>query len=209
MYDAYLFDLDGTLIDTEAVALRTNMAVFRQMGHPVDEAFLHRLIGKDGPSSAAIIRDQMPGIDLALLEHELSAAFYRGIEAGLDLKPGAAALLAALDRPAAVVTSSGRAGALRKLDLAGIADRFVAVVSLDDVTAPKPAPDPYLCAADLLSVDPVRCLAFEDSEIGAQSAYLAGCRVVQVPDILPASGHHAHFVAPTLTEGARMAGVRL
>lgn len=207
MYDAYLFDLDGTLIDTESIALQTNMEVFAALGHPVDAAFLHGLIGKDAPSSAAIIRDRMPGIDMAVLESELVAAFNRGIEAGLPLKPGAAALLAGLDRPAAIVTSSGARSAGRKLALAGIDRLFAQVVSLDDVTAAKPAPAPYLLAARLLGVRPDRCLVFEDSEVGAEAAFSAGCRVVQVPDILPASGRFAHHVAPDLLSGARWAGL--
>lgn len=207
MYDAYLFDLDGTLIDTESIALRANMEVFAAMGHPVDAAFLHGLIGKDAPSSAAIIRDRMPGIDMAALELKLISAFNSGIEAGLPLKPGAAALLSGLDRPAAIVTSSGARSAERKLALAGIDRLFARVITLDDVTAAKPAPAPYLLAAELLGVQPERCLVFEDSEVGAEAAFTAGCRVVQVPDILPASGRFAHHVAPDLLSGARWAGL--
>lgn len=207
MYDAYLFDLDGTLIDTESIALRANHAVFAALDHPVDDAFLHDLIGKDGPSSAAIIRARMPGIDMALLERELIAAFDRGIEDGLPLKPGVADLLSRLDRPAAIVTSSSGRGARRKLALAGIDRIFDHVITLDDVTAAKPAPAPYLLAAEVLGVAPVRCLVFEDSEVGAEAAYLAGCRVVQVPDILPASGRFAHHVAPDILAGARLAGL--
>ncbi|MFT4150793.1 MAG: HAD family phosphatase [Paracoccaceae bacterium] len=207
MYDAFLFDLDGTLIDTESIALRTNLAVFHALGHPVDEAFLHGLIGKDAPTSAALIRDRLPGIDLALLERELTAAFYRGVDQGLSLKPGVAELLPRLDAPAVVVTSSSRAGALRKLQAAGLASAFADVIALEDVSAAKPAPDPYLLAAERLGVAPARCLVFEDSEIGAEAAHRAGCRVVQVPDILPTEGRFAHHVAPTLIEGARMAGL--
>lgn len=209
-YDAVLFDLDGTLIDTEALALRSNARVFAALGHPVDADFLHQLIGKDAPSSAAIIHAAMPDLDLAALEQALQAAFYQDIAAeGLALKPGAAALLAALTVPAALVTSSGRLGAERKLAAAGLSQAFRVVVTLDDVGAAKPAPEPYLLAAAQLGVDPSRCLVFEDSEIGAEAAYRAGCRVVQVPDLLPASGQWAHLVAPDLLEGARLAGLAL
>lgn len=208
MYDAYLFDLDGTLIDTESIALRTNLATFAGLGYPVDEPFLHGLIGKDGPSSRGIIEARFPGIDIALLERELHTAFYRGVDEGLELKPGVPELLAQLGAVAAVVTSSGRAGAHRKLAVAGIAEAFADVIALEDVVAPKPSPAPYLLAAERLGVAPERCLVFEDSEIGAEAAHRAGCTVVQVPDILPTGGRFAHHVAPTLIEGARLAGLR-
>ena len=64
MYDAILFDLDGTLIDTESIALVTGMAAFAAHGHEVDEAFMHGLVGKDEPTAAQIIRAALPGVDL-------------------------------------------------------------------------------------------------------------------------------------------------
>jgi len=64
MYDAILFDLDGTLIDTESIALVTGLAAFRAHGHAVDEAFMHGLVGKDEPTAARIIRAALPEVDL-------------------------------------------------------------------------------------------------------------------------------------------------
>ncbi len=81
------------------------------------------------------------------------------------------------------------------------------MVTVDDVARAKPAPDPFLLAARLLGVDPQRCLAFEDSEPGAEAAFAAGMTVVQVPDIVPASGRFAHLVAPDLMAGARAIGL--
>ena len=80
-------------------------------------------------------------------------------------------------------------------------------VTFDDVTLAKPAPEPFLLAAALLGVDPKRCLAFEDSEAGAEAAHRAGMTVIQVPDINPASGQFAHIVAPYLLTGAREIGL--
>ncbi|MDQ2066823.1 HAD family phosphatase [Xinfangfangia sp. CPCC 101601] len=207
MYDALFFDLDGTLVDTEALAIASGLEAFRAHGHPVEERFLHDLIGKDAPTSEAIIRAKMPGADLEAVQRDWQAGFVAAVEAGLTLKPGAAELLSARVAPMVLVTSSGREGAHRKLKIAGIAEHFAHVVSLDDVTAAKPDPAPYLLAAKLLGVDPKRCLAFEDSETGAESAHRAGCTVVQVPDILPSEGQWADHLAPDLIAGARMAGL--
>jgi beta-phosphoglucomutase-like phosphatase (HAD superfamily) len=207
MYDAILFDLDGTLIDTESIALTTGLAAFAAHGHDVDEAFMHGLVGKDEPTAAAIIRTALPGIDLTAVNLHWRKGFNAGVDAGLLLKPGALDLLPALAPPLAIVTSTGREGAHRKLGLAGIAQVFTHVVTLDDVRAPKPDPEPYLLAATLFGVAPSRCLVFEDSETGAEAAYRAGCTVVQVPDVVPSRGRWAHHLAPDLLTGARMAGL--
>ncbi|MFM7335452.1 MAG: HAD family hydrolase [Tabrizicola sp.] len=206
-YDAILFDLDGTLIDTESIALTTGMAAFAAHGHTVDHAFMHGLVGKDEPTAARIIRAALPGVDLAAVNLLWRKGFDDGVNAGLDLKPGARDLLPALSAPLAIVTSTGRVGAHRKLGIAGIAEAFTHVVTLDDVRAPKPDPEPYLLAATLFGVSPARCLVFEDSETGAEAAHRAGCTVVQVPDIVPSEGRWAHHLAPDLLTGARMAGL--
>lgn len=207
MYDALFFDLDGTLVDTESLAIATGMAAFAAHGHDVGLDFMHSLIGKDEPTSAGIMRAALPGVDLDAVGRDWRAGFDAGVDRGLALKPGAAELLAGPDLPRVLVTSSGRDGAHRKLGIAGIAQSFVHVVTVNDVTAPKPAPAPYLLAAQLLGVDPARCLVFEDSETGAESAWTAGCVVVQVPDVAPSQGRWAHHLAPDLLTGARMAGL--
>lgn len=207
MYDAILFDLDGTLIDTESIALVTGLAAFAAHGHEIDEAFMHGLVGKDEPTAARIIRAALPGVDLDAVNQDWRRGFNDGVDAGLELKPGALELLPSLTAPLAIVTSTGRVGAHRKLGIAGIADAFTHVVTLDDVRAAKPDPEPYLLAASLFGVAPARCLVFEDSETGAEAAHRAGCVVVQVPDMIPSQGRWAHHLAPDLLSGARMAGL--
>lgn len=207
MYDAVFFDLDGTLIDTESIALATGIAAFAAHGHAVDEAFMHALVGKDEPTAALIIRAALPGADLDAVNRHWREGFTAGVDAGLALKAGAEELLARTARPMAIVTSTSREGAHRKLAIAGIARSFAHVVTLDDVRAPKPAPEPYLLAAQLFGLDPARCLVFEDSETGAEAAHHAGCVVVQVPDVVPSQGRWAHHLAPDLLTGARMAGL--
>lgn len=210
MFDALLFDLDGTLIDTETVALSTGQAAFGALGLVASSAFMHSLIGKDYAATRQTIRAHHPGLDLVALDETWNALFREATSASLPLKPGSMELIRAMAHlPLGLVTSSGRAEAHRKLAVAGLAPHFREVVTVDDVTSAKPAPEPYLLAAARLGLAPARCLVFEDSEIGAEAAHRAGCTVVQVPDLLPSSGRWAHHVAADLLSGARMAGLVL
>ncbi len=207
MIDAILFDLDGTLLDTESVAITAGRAAFAELGHAVDDAFMHRLVGVDQPTSRKFIQSMHPSLDVAALGARWDRHFEAAILDDLPLKPGAREILAAAQMPLAIVTSSGRSAALHKLKLAQIEHHFRLVITVDDVQRPKPAPEPYLMAAAQLGCAPERCLVFEDSETGAEAAHRAGCIVVQVPDLVPTQGRWAHHIAPDLMSGARHYGV--
>lgn len=206
-FDAAIFDLDGTLIDTESVSFAAGRAAFESLGVAVEDDFLLSLVGLDLPATDRRIEAHHRAIDLALLNARWREGFDRDIRRGLRLKPGAADLLDRLALPRAIATSSHRAAADLKLGLTGLDRRFDHVIVYEDVARAKPAPDPYLLAAARLGADPARCIAFEDSETGAEAAWRAGMRVVQVPDMVPTGGRFAHHVATGLIEGARMAGL--
>lgn len=207
MFDAVFFDLDGTLVDTESLAVTSGLAAFAACGHSVDEAFMHGLVGKAEPMAARIIRAAMPALDLTEFNAVWRESFDAAIAGGLPLKPGAAELLALISQPMALVTSSGRTGAHHKLGMAGLTAHFREVITFDDVTAAKPEPEPYLLAAQRLGVHPSRCAVFEDSDIGAEAAHRAGCVVIQIPDVAPTDGRFAAHVARDLMAGARLAGL--
>jgi len=212
MFDGVIFDLDGTLIDSESVTIAAGTLAFAAHGYRVTPDLLHSLIGIDEPTGARLLYAALgPDLPLPAIEAEWRRATRaRYEETGVPLRPMVNELLgtlATLGLPLAVATSSSRDAADWKLERAGLRAHFATVVSLDCVMRPKPAPDPFLLAASRLGLAPARCLAFEDSETGAASAMAAGMTVVQVPDILPTQGRHATFVAPDLLSGARAAGL--
>jgi HAD superfamily hydrolase (TIGR01509 family) len=206
-FAAVVFDLDGTLIDSESITHAAGMEAFAALGVRVDPAFLHSLVGVDDATGAARIRAAFPGLDSLAFDRAWTAGVRARQAAGIPLKPLVREALAAIALPRAVATSSLREAAHRKLAVTGLAAHFAHVVTFDDVARPKPAPDPYLMAAALLGAAPAACVAFEDSETGAASARAAGFTVVQVPDMLPTDGRHAHVVAPDLMAGARAVGL--
>jgi HAD superfamily hydrolase (TIGR01509 family) len=106
--------------------------------------------------------------------------------------------------PRAVVTSTQRLRAGRKLETSGIAHFFEVVVTGSDVTEPKPAPEGYLKAAAALGVDPARCVVFEDSAFGVRAALAAGMTPIQVPDLIVPDGATralGHRIVATLADG--------
>lgn len=210
-YDAAIFDLDGLLIDTERLAIAAGYEALDQMGQPHVAGLFESLVGKDDATGARLVAarygDAFPFDDFS---QRWSLLFQTRLDDGIPLRPGADTLLGQLARqglPCAVATSSRRASALRKLDLTGLAPHFATVVTFDCIASPKPAPDPYLEAARRLGIAPGRCIAFEDSDPGAAAAHAAGMTVVQVPDMAETTGPHAHHLAASLIEGARMAGL--
>jgi HAD superfamily hydrolase (TIGR01509 family) len=185
---AVLLDMDGTLLDTEQVYLTSLISALDAFGYRDGTAICHAMIGLPGPECEAMLRDHY-GADFPLADINKAYAAHRDdlLAKGLPLKPGAIALLSALQNaecPTALVTSSSRRTADRYLELARIRDRFDAILTRDDVARGKPYPDLYLLAAGRLGVQPQCCIAVEDSSPGVIAAHAAGATTIMVPDIL-------------------------
>ena len=209
-YDAVIFDMDGTLIDSERLIVESGQAALRHLGLDDDPAPLHAMIGGTGEAGDAILREAFPGLDLDALNAHWRDGFARAQAAGLPLRPGAAELLDALSgRAVSLATNSRTAYARENLDRSGIGHHFpdAHLWGRDRVDSPKPAPDIFLAAARAHGADPARCLVFEDSEPGTRAALAAGMVVVQVPDQRPAATRDAHHLADSLLDGARAAGL--
>lgn len=202
--DAVLFDMDGLMLDTETLSLEAWRLASADTGLAVGDDVLLGMVGLSIARCRDYLTRHFDG-DSARADRLMAgnALHYPRLigEAPIPLKAGIVELLDALAErniPRAVATSTRRIMADQKLARTGLAGRFHASVTGDEVTRTKPAPDIYLAAAAALGVDPARCIALEDSNVGVAAALAAGCTVYMVPDLIahdPAvAGHpHAHF----------------
>jgi HAD superfamily hydrolase (TIGR01509 family) len=186
--DAVLWDLDGTLVDTEPYWMEAEYELVDAHGGRWNREHALNLVGNDLLSSGRYLREHS-GIDLepAQIVEELLDRVVARVEQRVPWRPGALELLADLRRseiPCALVTMSYRRFVAPILS-ALPRDSFAAIVTGDSVSQGKPHPEPYQKAAALLRVDPARTLAIEDSNTGARSAEAAGCTVLVVPNHVP------------------------
>ncbi|MFI1355754.1 HAD-IA family hydrolase [Streptomyces sp. NPDC020898] len=196
---AVLFDMDGTLVDTEWLWWE---AVEQVAGRTLTEADQPEVLGRPVEHTAGWLA-AATGAEAGHLAAELHREFAARVRTGIVPRPGALELLDALAQagtPTALVTASPRAVADTVLQALG-AGRFAVSVTADDTEHTKPAPDPYLAACRALGVDPAACVAVEDTETGVSSAEAAGCAVLAVPSLAPIEA------APGRTVLTSLAGV--
>jgi HAD superfamily hydrolase (TIGR01509 family) len=192
---AVLWDMDGTLVDTEPYWISAEHAIVEEAGGVWNDEYAHQLVGNDLLVSAEFIRDHSP-VTLTPLEiiDELLARVVVQVREHVPWRPGAVELLTALGEagvPNALVTMSWRS--LADSVLAALPPHtFAAVITGDEVEHGKPHPEPYLAAARALGVTVGDCVAIEDSPTGVRSAVAAGVRTLAVP----------HVVAVPVTAGA-------
>ncbi len=185
---AVLFDMDGTLVDSEKLWDISLQELYRRLGGELTPEVRDATVGGSAEGVMRIVYDDL-GLDhdpthmaaSADWLHDYTAELFDG---GLPWCDGAQQLLDTLadaDVPMALVTNTRRALTERALNSIG-RHYFSVSVCGDEVARAKPAPDPYQRAAALLGLEPEHCLAVEDSITGAAAAEDAGCPVLVVPN---------------------------
>ncbi len=183
---AVFFDMDGLLLDSESALLQCWREAARALDLRVDDGLWLSMIGlSDAVCDELLVR--RVGDDAARALRERCHALYDArVAQGIPVKPGAFELLALLQAHGvrrAVVTSTWRERARHKLETTGLLPHFGDVVGGRCAARPKPAPDPYLLAAQRLEVPPALCVVLEDSAAGVRAALAAGMHAIQVPDL--------------------------
>lgn len=186
-----IFDMDGTLLDSEAAHLDIFAQVGAALGWPLPRELLLSMVGVHRDANRDMLAQRLgPDFPIDRFYADSDSLFEAAVDAGIPAKPGAIALptrLADAGVPMAVATSTASPFAQERLAKSGIADFFNVVVTRSDVARPKPDPQPYLLAASRLGVSPGQLVAIEDSPIGVRSATLAGIATIMAPDLLPAT----------------------
>lgn len=202
---AVLWDMDGTLVDSEKLWTISLNDTAHWLGGELSQRTRDAMIGSSMAGTLVMMFDDLAiaheAARMAATERYLSDRTAELFAEGLPWRPGAQealALVGAAGWPMALVTNTGRSLTEVALDSIGRA-HFAATVCADEVPHGKPEPDPYLRAAELLGVAAGECLAIEDSPNGALAAQRAGAAVLVVPCDVPVPAAPGRVLRTSLT----------
>lgn len=188
-FAGYIFDLDGTLVDTMPLHYRAWNRAMQQAGlkKELDEDLFYSLGGVPTRRVAKILADHYGLlIDVEKVFHQKEALFLE-LQSEMRLIEAVVAFArkAAGHTPLSVASGGPRDIVRHTLELMGLAGLFPVVVTPEDVAHGKPAPDMFLLAAKKMGVAPEKCLVFEDAEPGIKAAEAAGMKWVRVASRKP------------------------
>ena len=177
-----IFDCDGTIADTMPLHYKAWVAALREHGHDFPEALFYEMAGIPSVRIIELLNERhgyhMPPVETANRKEDMYLEMIQHVRA---IKPVVEIVRRyAGTLPMAVATGGTRAIASKTLQSLDVLKFFTALVTADDVQRGKPAPDIFLEAARRIGVDAQKCVAFEDAELGLQSARAAGMTVIDV-----------------------------
>ena len=182
-----LFDMDGTLFDTEKHYQWAWRKAIADAGYELDASEVLKLRSLGAPYNVAQFQEWFgEEVDYRAIRQERVDLMKDMLAHEIPLKPQVPQTLEKLRQMVysmAVVTATAQEQAVSNLKLAGLLPFFDHVISASMVKRGKPAPDVYLYACEVLGVQPENCYAVEDSPNGVMSAHAAGCRTIMIPDL--------------------------
>jgi HAD superfamily hydrolase (TIGR01509 family) len=185
---AAIFDMDGLLFDTESIARWAWKQALKSHGYTMSDDLYNEFIGRDLSWREKILK-KIYGANFpfdSVTAQRIEIGDRRELQEGLPIKAGVLNILYKLNSLGVIIglaTGTSRTRTVRRLTNAGINQYFTTIVTSEDVSQGKPAPDIFLEVSRRINIAPLQCVVFEDSSVGVEAAFQAGMRTIMVPDI--------------------------